>query len=572
MSGALTVTALAEGTDGNLITPDSTLPLSGGFTLGSPLKGGAGQASIIAFNNLYSTQGSAGGYCDSNGPSVYWSYQTSTLATKGAVVTSPVISGDGSKIAYVETSSSGAVLHLLQWKAGEGTGPGAGAVPATTLTVGTQDWSNCPPGTSCIFNIPFNGGAQDTNSSPFYDYNADALYVGDNAGKLHKFINVFLGSKSSTRPAEVIGTGWPITVHGAALSSPVKDNISGNIFVGDNSGTLSYVKEVGSSTGTCSGGGNATPCLGQTLGASGSGTTTTINVSTGASNVANGAFASGAVVDGPIVDGSNGTVYVVNGSEGGTNSGTLIETNTALGSAVVGDVIANLKIGGEGGGIARSYIHSGAFDNAYLTSAGGTGFMYVCGKDQASIDQPAIYHLSITAGVASTTVGTQLTHLVSANGFACSPVTEVENTASSTEWIFFSIAGSATSIDPIPAASACRTDNNGCLISINVTTYTTAALWNTFATAASTGGTASVTAAISLPAGAATGPNGGDIDATSGIIVDNIANTTTYPQSSSIYFTLSGNSASGTGIPGLPQCNGLNGVGCAAKLTQAAFQ
>ena len=432
-------------------------------------------------------------------------------------------------------------------------------------------WTTCnAAGGSCLISITFNGGAsdEDTNSSPYYNYNTDTLYVGDNNGKLHKFTAVFLGT-----PTEDTTAPWPIAVKAAGvhLSSPVMDNGSMNIFVGDNSGTLSYVKEVGSTTGTCSGGGNVTPCLGLSLGAT-SGTVTTINVTTsgGATPLTdNGTTASGAIVDAPLVDGTVSSVYAVNGTETGGNNGTLVETNTALGGATVGHVLTNIKIGGLAAG---SYIHSGAFDHAYLNSAGGTGFMYVCGKDQTHNDRPAIYHIAIASGVLSSTEGTQLTNLVSGSGFACSPVTEVENTASSTEWIFFSIAGSATSGDPIPAASPCSTDNAGCVISINVTTYTTAALWNTFATDASTGGTASVTAAVSVPTGAGTGPGGAAIDSTSGIIVDNVANTTNYPQASSIYFSLTGNSASGTGNPGLPQCNGHNGVGCAAKLTQAALQ
>lgn len=136
----VTVTAALPGTDGNLITY-ATNATGFAWAVGTT---GAGQASIIAYNNLYSTQGSVGGLCATNGPSVYWSYQTSTLATKGGVVTSPVISGDGTKVAYVETSASGAVLHLLKWKAGEGTGPGAGAVPDTTLAAGESWTANCP--------------------------------------------------------------------------------------------------------------------------------------------------------------------------------------------------------------------------------------------------------------------------------------------------------------------------------------------------------------------------------------------------------------------------------------------
>ena len=43
------------------------------FNTGDADSSGA-SANIVAFNNLYSTQGSVGGLCNQDGPSVYWSY------------------------------------------------------------------------------------------------------------------------------------------------------------------------------------------------------------------------------------------------------------------------------------------------------------------------------------------------------------------------------------------------------------------------------------------------------------------------------------------------------------------
>jgi hypothetical protein len=571
-TASLTLQATGAGTDGNLITLAETMTNFSWAGGAIRLAGGTGQASIFALNNLYSTQGSAGGFCNTNGPSVMWSYRTSTLVTPGASVTSPVISGDGTKVAYVETSASGAMLHILKWKAGEGVGVGDAPVPTTTLSAG-QTWAaNCPAGNSCIMNTQFNGGAtdQDTNSSPFYNYNTDSLYVGDNVGKLHKFTNVFLGA-----PAEVTTGGWPFTVHAAAiLSSPVMDNGSHNIFVGDNTGVLSYVKEVGSVTGTCSGGGNATPCLGLVLGAT-SGAVTSINISTGATSTSNGGAAlGGAVTDAPIVDGSIGVLFVTNGTETGANHGTMIETNTALGSSVVGQVIANQRVGGNSGPPNASPIHTGTFDNAYLNSAGGTGSFYVCGAEQITghNSRPAIYKFALTNGVMtvvpSGTTTNELLGLASNSSDECSSVTEVENpnaAGGAKEWLFFSFANNANNgvanggtglPNAIPAGSPCNADQRGCIVSIDITSGT----WPPTL----------VTSAVSLPAGAVVG--GINISATSGIIVDNVASPGSAAQASSIYFTLGGNSASGTGNPGLPQCDGHNGVGCAVKLTQAALQ
>jgi hypothetical protein len=567
LSGVVTITALDGGTDGNLIalTKVNMAQLTLG---GATLAGGAGQSSIFALNNLYSTQGSVGGLCNSNGPTLMWSYQTSTLATKGGAVTSPVISGDGAKVAYVETSVSGAVLHILKWKTGQGAGVGDAPAPDQTLAA-LANWNTCTVGNSCIVNITFNGGAadQDTNSSPFYNYNTDIIYIGDNNGKLHKFTGVFLGA-----PQEVTSGGWPIAVAAAAvhLSSPVMDNGSVNIFVGANNGTLSYVKEVGSVTGTCSGGGNATPCLGLSLGAT-VGAVTTINVATGASSTSNGTAASGAVTDAPIVDGSIGVLFVSNGTETGANHGTMIETNTALGSSVVGQVIANQRVGGNSGPPNASPVHTGAFDNAYLNSAGGTGSFYVCGAEQivGHNSRPAIYKFTLTNGVMtvvpSGTTTNELLGLASNSSDECSPVTEVENpnaAGGAKEWIFFSfgnnanngVANGGTGLpNAIPAGSPCATDQRGCLASIDITS----GVWPP--------ASGTVTNTISLPAN-------GVGASTTGIIVDNVASPGSAAQASSIYFTLTVNSAAGTGAPGLPQCNGHNGVGCAVKLTQAALQ
>src|SRR5208283_5153745 len=92
----------------------------------------------------------------------------------------------------------------------------------------------------CMYAITFNGSPSDSISAPFYDYNSDTIYVGDNAGRLHKFTGVFNGT-----PAEVTSSPWPVTVASSTiscgsgtnacltLSSPVYDSTSGKIFVGN---------------------------------------------------------------------------------------------------------------------------------------------------------------------------------------------------------------------------------------------------------------------------------------------------------------------------------------------------
>jgi hypothetical protein len=473
-----------------------------------------GTGNIVAFNNLYATQGSATGFCLQDGPSVYWSYFTGA----GSAVTSIALSLDGSKVAFVENVSGVATLRILQWKAGEGAGTGYPA--AVDQDISGADWSTCMAPNSCIASIPFSGGAADTKSSPFYVYgnNADVLYVGDDTGNVHKFTGVFNGT-----PAEVVITGlWPMPVNaGAILTSPIFDSVSGNIFVGDSTGRLSYIREVGSTVGmpACT-----LPCLG----------TPSLHVG----------GPGGSIDDAPIVDGTNGTVFAINGTDT-SNFGTILQTDTAL-NAPVTFSLRGLSAG--------SPIYSGAFDNTYFTGSLGTGHMYICGKDPLNNDRPAIYQLNFTmTGVLQDVGVTPLAGMASNDGAACSPVTEFYNPNGggpgvATDRIFFSIGDFANG-GTIPPGG-CQTNGAGCVISVDVTDPLAA--WP-----ASISNTAPVPR---RPAGS-----------TSGIIVDNQADTTAgvFPQASSLYFTLGANSTT-TG-PGVPSCNTTPGVGCAVKLTQSGL-
>ena len=81
----------------------------------------------------------------------------------------------------------------------------------------------------------------DTNSSPYYDYQHDALYVGDDSGVLHKFSPVFNGAPAA------VGSPWPVTVDAPDnLTGPVYDITSTNVYVGDSSG---FMNQVNSTTG-----------------------------------------------------------------------------------------------------------------------------------------------------------------------------------------------------------------------------------------------------------------------------------------------------------------------------------
>jgi hypothetical protein len=469
-----------------------------------------GQASIIAYNNLYAGTGSS--YCGVANPSVYWSYNTNFNATgtstTGTVQTSPVLSGDGSKVAFVETGSAGAILHLLKWHAGDGGAIGSAVAP-TIATNWTADGlaGDCPVTGACMISINLKGAPTDSGSSPFYDYQRDAIYVGDDKGILHKIVTAF--GISGATPTEAAGN-WPITVHFGTinLTSPTLDSVSGNIFVEDSSGVLSYVRETFSLVGTCLSG--SLPCLGLT----------TINI-----------FGVHKVMDAPIVDSSTGKVFAFYG-----------DNNAGAPAVLQSDVTLIASVSATLGGGTGHHIHAGAFDNIYLTGNGSTGSLYICGSAAAS-SAPTIQRIGFTnSGRVPTSpfanpVGTMnpavdgATLAVATGSAECAPVTEFFNPNAPTatqDQIFFGVQA-------LGSGAHCA---GGCVMSVNVT--------NTPAT---------LTIANSIA----------EVNGPSGIIVDSDANTLTYPQASSLYFSNQGNST--TVVP----CNGITGVGCAIKVTQSGL-
>ena len=489
------------------------------------LAGSATVPSIVGFDNLYSTQPAAGGFCNNAGPSVKWAYNTNPAGDiTGTTLTSPVLSLDGTKIAFIESrtnANGGSILHILKWKPGAGVAvQGTIAAPATpdTLMAAGMAWNtaNCPAANSCTADIIFNGAQPDTVSAPYYDYASDVLYAGDDNGVLHKFTGVFLGT-----PAEVTAGGWPLTVNATAiLTGPILDSTSKNIFVGDNTGRLSFVREVGSTLGMCALG--SPPCLGSVSQA-----------------------LTGSIVDSPIVDASTGRVLVFDGTETSGNDGSMFQFDTAL--TTLSKV--TVRIGGNQGvaPTAADVLHSGTFDDAYFSVGPASGHLYTCGKDPGFNNRPAIYQFSFNAAGVLQTAGiplplTNLTTTFSLIGDACSPVTEIKNGA--TDRIFF---GFATNANPPPGGTATGcTAGQGCVASIVV-----GGAWPPAAT------TAGIAAPFFLT-GVQTGYGG-----TSGIVVDNVG---AGLQESNIYYTYRSNSTVAV------TCNGTTGVGCAVKVTQSALQ
>jgi hypothetical protein len=443
---------------GNSTNPDFVV-----FNTG--LAGSATQASITAYDNLYTG-------CAGTVPSVYWAYNTNG----GTVVTSVVLSLDGSQVAFAQSSSAGvASLAVLKWAASSLQSPSS---PANLTPVSTSAYRNCTA--PCMASLTFAGGANDSGSSPFYDYVSDALYVGDDSGNLHKFTGVFNGT-----PAEATSP-WPLAISLSALDGPIYDSVSGNIFVGD------YLPPSASSTCAPSG----SPCgfLYAVRASSGSivGTSNRLDYVNG-------------IVSSPLVDSSAGMLYVFVGADG--QSGVTSSCGTDIPCSGVFQFPVDFTSGSGTEvtvGPGYGFLSSGTFDNTYYTSgspSSPSGHIYVVGSTGAN---NTLYEITIISNVIKTTATTGPTLSNNyTNGYYASglPVTEFSNGGH--DYIFVSVLSFGVPTNCNDSLS------NGCVMTFDVTSGSIS------------GSTA--------PVGAAAEAGG-----TSGIIVDNAS---TFGGGSNIYFT-----------------------------------
>ena len=363
-----------------------------------------------------------------------WAYDASTAAANSPMLGSPILSKDGTKVAFIESAAAtGAILHVLRWKSGDGgTNLGATPVPPTTSTSTGSTYTTCLSGaTSCMFNVTL-GTNNNTNSPPFYNYSTDVLYVGDDGGRLWKVTGVFNGTPT------IAASPWNAGVlvdSGFVLTGPIYDFGTGNIFVADSNGRLSFVPD---STGVLS-----------------------------ATNISG----LGAITDPPIVDSSTGHVFVFSG--GNVTSAIVEEAST---SALASPTSVNI-----GNTSPTTHVHVGTFDNNYFTSV-STGHLYVCGKRAANA-APALYSIPFTSGgVMTTPVNGPLNLSTTAAAQECSPLSEIynPNQGGGTDWLFLGV----------PANCAFGGSATGCIMSFNITSGTFPATVS--ATAAENGGTSGI--------------------------------------------------------------------------------
>jgi hypothetical protein len=428
--------------------------------------GSATHANIIAYDNLYSG-------CTGTVPSTYWAYDT----IGGAAKTSPVLSRDGSQVAFTQTNSGPGVssLVLLKWQAST---TETATAPLVLANTPVASYRACAA--PCMTSI--NLLAFDSFSAVYYDYANDIAYVGDNSGKLYKFTGVFNGTPTQ------VGSPWPVTLSTQGLDSPVYDPVSGNVFVADRE-----------TSAVCSTAGNLCGFL------------YSVNASTGVlvAKTAQLDFSRG-LVGGLLLDPVAGMVYVFVGADAGTlfsPCGVLVKCSDVV------QLPTNFTTGATGTSVALTLgpglegIYPGTFDNQYFTSsnaASPTGHLYLVGGT-GNVDN-TLYQVPITSNVMGTPVrGPALGNSFSVHGAAPrsgQPVSEIFTGFK--DYIFTS-----TNIWALPASACTNSGSLGCVTGYDVTSGTISP---------------------------ATVPTGGlpAAGTASGIIIDNIA--TSPAGASNIYF------------------------------------
>lgn len=466
-----------------------------------------GQANLVGVNNLYS--GSTPRLCLAN-PTVNFAYNGSTAG--GSVLTSPAVSLDGKRIAYVESTAGTAIFHVLTWKAAEGASATAAATP--TLN-GACTGTVAAPTSSCLKSVTFSTTATDTLSSPWVDYQTDKAFVGGDDGKIYRISCVF-SCALNTNPTVDWTFALPVAGTGGAAArpnGPVYDYPSGRLFVGDQLGELWVINAGGASPSL-----RAAPVM---IGGGGC-TTTNPPGRTGTPAPCTASGGSFGIPDSVIMDSSGVSqrIFAFSGNDGTAGASAVVAQITMN---FTGLVRAHVGLGSVGNATTNVDIHTGTFDNKYFSATPNTGELFVCGTGPGNTN-PFHYWIGFTNyPVMNATPTGSIARSPTAAGLACAPYTEIFNPN-------INLGGDATHHDLL-ISGLMGAGTNGQIIT------------NDISTGAITIGLSNVSYAGGV----------------SGIIVDN---TSTSGQASSVYFSTQG-------VVNVGSCANTR---CAVKLTQLSLQ
>ena len=516
--------------------------------------GSATQATVIAYNNLYKTT------CGSTVPGVLLSINTGGLANK-----SPVLSLDGTQVAYVQTTSSGSVTAMLtngsvnftvtagtlsssnvgSLVAGTNIPTGDTIATVTSSTTGTLTTAASGGGSHVLtitgvaqlvlLKIAAGGTSVSIPSSPGVTTHANYRACTAPCYTTFNFYNATAGT-------DVLDSNSaPFYVYPSGSSNPDTLYVGDDLgyvhnFSGVFEGTPAEVTTTGwpARASTEAGGVALNSPVYDTVsgyifvGDTGGYLHQFAPAAPGTVNVSGRlGYNTGGLTDPPIVDDTSGTDYAyqfVGYSDDTTHNRpsyiNVFPAETAL-SGTFGTSVwfPNDSTTTRPAGTSTLQ-YAGTFDNAYFTGTGQTGNIYTCAGG-------VLYQVPLAnIGNATPTVRAFSTPTSAATN--CSPVTEFYN--GTTDYIFMSVAANGN-------ATVTPSCSGACVYNYNVTT--------------STATTGSPTDGLAAPGG------------TSGIVIDNSAS----GGGSEIYFTSQSNETCGG--------NGSVGSGtgsCAVQATQSGLQ
>ncbi len=376
----------------------------------------ATQANLVGINNLYAQASTP---CNGGVPFVSFAYNTVTNG--GQIRTSPTLSVDGTKIAFVESTNSGSYFHVLVLP---------NPIPSPPASsVGTvrspQLPSSCanPITAGCMSTVRISNGAN-TDSSPWIDYNTDTAYVGTDDGFLYKVRPVFGGGA----PVVAADTNWPVTVvtSGASkvLTDPIVDDRAGRIFMGDGNGYLYAINLSAPAKATAArvpigwvGHGKGTGLVDAPVVVNDSANPATDQVFafTGCSNVL----------------GIGGAISQIPANFANNAAYTTVDLGSASGS----------------GDCTTQNLHAGTFDNQFWINGTTSGHILGCGFVSGTAgnslipSNPRMYMFPFNSSHLITSTGASGWVINNTRGDECSPLTEFFN--GTTDRMFFGVGSSS---------------------------------------------------------------------------------------------------------------------------------
>jgi hypothetical protein len=373
------------------------------------------QANLVGINNLYTTGTSP---CNAGSPWVAFAYNTVTQ-TGGQIKTSPSLSVNGTKVAFIESTAGASYFHVLVLP---NPIPAPPSQSGTVLSPLTPTTCTNPTTPGCMTTLTIENTATNSNSSPWVDYNTDSAYVGADNGVLYKISPVFGGGA----PALVSTGGWPVTVStqpNKVLTAPVVDHVAGRIFIGDGYGYLYGVNLINPGTSMAQ----------VTVGWVGNGAGTgVVDPPIAVTDPANSAIDQVFVFTGcSTVTGIGGAVSQIPANF--TSATTLTTANTV-----------DLGSGHGNGDCTTDNARSGAFDNAFWVNGSTSGHLIACGFVSGTAGAPLIpsnpkmYFFPFATNVITST-GSSTFVVDNTVGDECSPLTEFYD--GTTDRLFFGVGG-----------------------------------------------------------------------------------------------------------------------------------